>query len=182
VKRRIRPIASKIDALVVVSCPGGVKSANLCNPGVPVIAACDSLGSNPQFPRGDTRTGLVLSPSATICTDGYCVLSYTAGICPVSECPRKTRYGPCPDFPDNSDRWCVIDPERSCVWKVIGEEVARRGENLEILEDVERMHNVEDYQRLPAAHRDTPASLKLIFGKLASRISVVVKFVIRWTD
>jgi len=183
IENRIKPIAKDIDALVVVSCMGGVKAANLCHPGVPVIAACDSLGSNPQLPRGDTRTDPAVKTATTICRDGHCVLTYTAGICPVSECPRQTRYGPCDDAPDNdgSSR-CTSDPERECVWVTIAEEVAKRGDDLSRLREVERMHRAGDYERLPLIEKDTPAWMKVYFGKAVSKISGAVKIVIRWTD
>jgi len=35
---------SKSDALVLISCSSGVKSAFLCDPGVPVVAVLDSVG------------------------------------------------------------------------------------------------------------------------------------------
>jgi len=183
IEKNIRPIAGDIEALVVISCMGGVKAANLCHPGVPVIAACDSLGSNPQLPRGDTRTDPALKCAVTVCEDGHCVLTYTAGICPVSECPRQCKYGPCDDAPMQSGvSNCIEDPGLRCVWSIIEEEAAKRGRDISALREVERIHKSHEYQRFPSIQKDTPAWLKVYFGKLACMISGAVKPVIRRTN
>ncbi|MFA6012618.1 MAG: hypothetical protein WC799_21680 [Desulfobacteraceae bacterium] len=48
-KQAVRIHLSKVrgacDGLVMMSCAGGVKTAFLCDPGMPVIAALDSMGS-----------------------------------------------------------------------------------------------------------------------------------------
>jgi hypothetical protein len=117
---------SESDALVILSCSAGVKSAYLVGVGKPIIGALDTIGNTPI-----TRQTGVLAES--ICaTCGQCVLSYTGGICPVSECPLHLKYGPCERFSEGGET-CVIDSLRHCVWKDIArvadfEELAKLGQ------------------------------------------------------
>jgi hypothetical protein len=123
-----RKALADCDAVVIISCAGGVKSAILSNPGAPVIAALDTLGSAPVSFQD--------SPVArSVCTTcGHCVLSYTGGICPISECPTKRKYGPCDKAPKEGTA-CAVNPERDCVWI----EIAKRGD-LKALEELAEIH------------------------------------------
>lgn len=103
---------ARCDALVVLSCAAGIKSANSCKPGIPVINLLDSVGS-----AAVACTDPVLA--ASLCRScGHCVLTCTAGICPLSECPAKSKYGPCKHFSETKVQ-CAIDPGRTCVWHTI---------------------------------------------------------------
>ncbi len=83
VRIHLSPVRSKCDALVMLSCAGGIKTAFLCNPGIPVVAALDSIGSGMV-----TRQNNPVALSQCV-TCGHCVLTFTGGICPISECPFK---------------------------------------------------------------------------------------------
>jgi hypothetical protein len=66
----------KCDALIVLSCAGGIKSANGCRPGIPVIGLLDSVGSTAV-----SCNDPVLAHS--LCRScGHCVLTYTAAFAP----------------------------------------------------------------------------------------------------
>jgi len=127
---------SKSDALVVISCAAGVKSAFLCSPGIPVVAAADSVGSVPVSRQYD----LVARSRCTNC--GLCVISYTGGICPLSECPAGKKYEPCARFNRDHPR-CALDPFKDCVWK----EIEARGD-LAALKELERIHQAAEGKRL----------------------------------
>jgi ferredoxin len=125
VKRHRRSLSAS-DALILLSCSAGVKSAYLVGVGIPIIGALDTVGNTPI-----TRQTGVLAES-TCATCGQCVLSYTGGICPVAECPLHLKYGPCERFSESGET-CVVDPLRPCVWKDIAhvadfEELAKLGE------------------------------------------------------
>ena len=116
IQKYIKPSRAQLDALLVISCAGGVKTASLHSPDLPVLAACDSFGSLPLTPRGGPHDSLVLDGLCPMCDDGHCVITYTAGICPVAECPLKCRYGFCENPPEAGSRNCTDDPGIDCVW------------------------------------------------------------------
>jgi len=119
---------SMSDALVMGSCPSGVKAAFLCDPGIAVVAALDSVGCT-VFSKQDDIVG------RSICNGcGQCVITYTGGICPLSECPAKRKYEPCRKAPKEGSQ-CAVDPNRDCVWK----EIAKRGD-LAALKHLRQMH------------------------------------------
>jgi len=80
---------SRLDALVVISCASGMKSAFLCNFDAPVIAACDSVGSAAVSLINETVDELTARSLCTSC--GRCAISYTGGICPMNERLVKSR-------------------------------------------------------------------------------------------
>ncbi|WP_028316460.1 methylenetetrahydrofolate reductase C-terminal domain-containing protein [Desulfatibacillum aliphaticivorans] len=135
-KMHLDPVASKCDALVMLSCSGGVKSAFIADPGMPIVAALDSMGSAVV-----TREESIIAES--LCTGcGQCVLTYTGGICPLSKCPAKRQYSPCSKQPQEGDQ-CAVDPARKCVWK----EIEKRGD-LQALQALEARHKNSGEPRL----------------------------------
>ncbi|MBI9075789.1 MAG: methylenetetrahydrofolate reductase C-terminal domain-containing protein [Desulfatibacillum sp.] len=129
------PVAEKCDALVMLSCSGGVKSAFIAQPDMPVVAALDSMGSAVV-----TRKPNLIAESLCIGC-GQCVLSYTGGICPMSKCPAKRRYSPCSKQPVGTDQ-CAVDSTRKCVWK----EIEKRGD-MEALKALGERHKNGDGPR-----------------------------------
>jgi hypothetical protein len=123
---------SRSDAMVVISCAGGVKAAVLCSPGLPVIAALDTIGSAPV----SFQDTLVSRSACSAC--GQCVLTFTGGICPIGECPSKRKYSPCDKAPTEGTR-CGVVPERDCVWV----EIRQRGD-MQALAELERIHKAEE--------------------------------------
>ena len=139
-----RGALAKSDAIVVISCAGGVKAANLCSPGLPIIAALDTMGSMPVTFR-DTPV------SRSMCSAcGQCVLSFTGGICPLHECPSKRKYGPCDKAPTEGNR-CGVVPEQECVWV----EIRRRG-NMQALAELEKIHKADEKTLFTPAVRVSP--------------------------
>jgi len=136
---------ARCDAMVILSCAGGIKAANICSPGVPVIAALDTLGSAPVSFQDSPVT-------RSICTTcGHCVLSFTGGICPISECPTKRKYGPCDKAPKEGTV-CGVVPEKDCVWI----EIAKRGD-LKALEELARIHKKDEKILYAPLIRTAPA-------------------------
>jgi hypothetical protein len=140
-----RKALANCDAMVIISCAGGVKSAIVSNPGVPVIAALDTLGSAPVTFQD--------SPVArSVCTTcGHCVLNFTGGICPISECPTKRKYGPCDKAPKEGTV-CGVNPEKDCVWV----EIAKRGD-LKALEELASIHKKDEESLYEPPIRTAPA-------------------------
>jgi len=125
------------DALVVLSCPTGLKTARLCDPDIPLVCPLEAVGGSMITGRDDLLARSVCSSC------DHCVISYTGGICPLSGCPSGQLYGPCENSPKRGDR-CTADPGRRCIWK----EIEVRGD-LEMLRAVERLHGSGETQRLP---------------------------------
>lgn len=57
---------------------------------------------------------------------GDCVLGETFGLCPVARCAKSIQNGPCGGT--RSDGQCEIEQDSPCVWQLILERAARRGE------------------------------------------------------
>jgi hypothetical protein len=164
--RRRKKALGESDALVVISCAGGIKSTYLCEPGLPVIPAADSVGSVPVSRIGDP----VANSHCTSC--GNCVLAFTGGICPIDACPSHTKYGPCAKY-DQADGVCVVDPSIECIWK----EIERRG-NTEALKELKRLHQSDSLKRMESpARRPSPQWLRNISGALVARSGWFARFV-----
>jgi hypothetical protein len=155
----IEPKKESCDALVMLSCAAGLKCAFLCDPGLPVVAALDSIGS------GVIATS-ISSVQAGFCNScDHCVLTFTGGICPLAECPAKSKYRPCKKAPAEGNV-CTVEPERQCVWKTI----ERKGD-LVALAALEEKHKRKDYERIPAAVFDgSPAYVRKTSGWFMARI------------
>lgn len=134
----IEPVKDRCEALIMLSCAGGVKCAFLCDPGIPVVAALDSFGS------GVVTTSMETFAAGICQSCDHCVLTYTGGICPLAACPAKKRYGPCKKAPAQGNV-CAVDPDRECVWKKI-EQTA----DMAALAKMAELHGSKDYKRLPA--------------------------------
>lgn len=149
---------SRSDALLVASCAAGVKSAFLCEPGVPVVAATDTLGSAP-ISRKDNPVALSVCNSC-----GHCVITHTGGICPVTACPSGRKYEPCQLTGENGNR-CVIDPDRACVWL----EIEKRGD-LSALKELQLLHERVGEERLePRSRKAKPVTIRRVAGWVSAR-------------
>jgi len=57
---------------------------------------------------------------------GDCVVGKTAGICPLTECPKGLLNGPCGGT--RQDGKCEVDPEKDCAWYLIYNRLKNIGE------------------------------------------------------
>ncbi len=155
----LEPVRKRCDALLMLSCAGGVKCAFLCNPGLPIVAALDSTGS------GVVATSVEPEEAGLCHTCGHCVLTYTGGICPLVACPAKRKYGPCKQAPKEGNT-CAVDPERTCVWKKIEE----KGD-MAALAALDRLHKDKDYKRItPVKSQRKPLMIRRFSGWFMTRI------------
>lgn len=165
VRIHLSRVRGKCDGLVMMSCAGGVKNAFLCDPGMPVIAALDSMGSGVITRKKDP----VADSHCMAC--GHCVIAYTGGICPVSECPARKKYGPC--FKSHDSETCAVDATKPCIWR----EIEKRG-NPDLLKALENLHKNLAYERMPAVHRKpTPGFMRTFSGWFMARIPGISRFV-----
>ena len=166
--------SSDIDALVVISCAAGVKSAFLCGPGIPIVAACDSVGASCV---GNSEVPIDSFVEHSLCTScGHCVLSYTGGICPLAVCPSKSNYGPCNKAPEEGTQ-CGVDPNRECIWK----EIERRGADLAALQELKRIHKEGEQNRIPSLNgKSSGGFLRKSVGLIGSKIPGRLMEVVHW--
>jgi hypothetical protein len=154
----------KSDALVILSCSSGVKSVYLCDPGVPVVAALDTIGGVPVTRRESSMVNSLCS------TCGYCVLTYSGGVCPVTMCTLGKKYAPCSAAPTNGTK-CAMDPERDCAWK----EIAKRGD-LTALKHLSQLHEAGgERPSFTGEEKFSPSFLRKLTGWLAARGRIFVR-------
>ena len=120
------------DAILMMSCGDGLQNARMIleDMGVvkPMIPAQNSLGyfgGGPEYYKEKCQG----------CGD--CVLGYTAGICPLTECPKGLLNGPCGGT--RSDGTCEVDPDKKCAWVQIYERLDKIGE-LSRMDDILEPH------------------------------------------
>ena len=113
--RRIAEELEKTDVIVVLACGSGVQAIQEIS-GKPALAALDTcfLGTVERLGRFFER--------CSHCGD--CILNDTAGICPVTCCPKGIRNGPCEGIKGTR---CEIDEDTECVWHTIYERLKEQG-------------------------------------------------------
>jgi ferredoxin len=109
-KRGLRLIKHELeeaDAILSLSCGSGVQAVAEVT-GKPVISALDTvfLGMTERLGKFYER--------CSYC--GECILNTTMGICPVTNCPKSLRNGPCEGERDGK---CEIEEVGDCVWAKI---------------------------------------------------------------
>ncbi|GAB4247209.1 methylenetetrahydrofolate reductase C-terminal domain-containing protein [Deferrisoma sp.] len=117
-RRDLKRVARELevaDGVVCLACGGGAQAvAELV--GKPVVAGLDA-----HFVGTVERVG-VFHEQCALC--GECLLNETAGLCPVTGCPKSLRNGPCEDANGGA---CEADPGRDCVWELIWERLEALG-------------------------------------------------------
>ncbi len=120
IKRELRIHKDEIketDAIVVLACGAGVQAVAEATD-LPVFTGVDTLflGTIHRYGR--------FSEYCSMC--GSCVLNETAGICPVTRCPKGLLNGPCGGVLENGN--CEVNPDTKCVWVEIYEKLKSRNQ------------------------------------------------------
>ncbi len=122
------PGIRKSDALLVMSCGGGV-------------SLISSLSERQVYPALDTESlgGMRLQDTMkALCSMcGECTVWEFGGICPVSKCPKGLLNGPCGGAMEGK---CEVD-ERTCAW----DEIYERQKKLGKLENLGSIHEPRDH-------------------------------------
>ncbi|MBN1824515.1 MAG: methylenetetrahydrofolate reductase C-terminal domain-containing protein [Endomicrobiales bacterium] len=115
--------ANESDVILVLACGAGVQAAEkvIEKPVLPAL--------NPLFVGTTERIG-VYNEFCSVC--GECILDKTAGICPVSRCPKGLINGPCGGVVDGK---CETDLTKDCVWVLILNKLKKLGKEQEIFKD-----------------------------------------------
>jgi len=120
------------DAILSLACGAGVQTlADAFDP-LPVIPAL-----NTTFLGALDEPG-VWREKCQGCGD--CLLTFTAGICPVARCAKRLLNGPCGG---SSKGKCEISKEVDCAWQLIVDRLRARGR----LDDYEKIASPKDWSR-----------------------------------
>jgi ferredoxin len=127
------------EAVVVLACGLGVQSVKDNNRLSQVI-----------LPANNTIFGAVMDSQGnfyekcSMCAE--CVLGRTAGICPVTLCPKGLLNGPCGGM--NKGK-CEVDNEKDCAWVLIYRELEKRND----LGRIKQIHKERDYKKSSRPHK-----------------------------
>jgi ferredoxin len=138
--RAKQEMVDEADSLLVLACGAGVQSVASATP-KPTIAGLDTLflGNIKRFGQFEQRCSLC----------GQCIVTETAGICPVTACAKGLLNGPCGGM-DNGR--CEMDKNSDCAWVQIIQRLEERGQTSRLAAGAEP----KDYSTMLK-----PASLKL---------------------
>jgi ferredoxin len=82
-----------------------------------------------------------------LCTQcGNCLLGRTAGICPLTACPKGLVNGPCGGYRHGM---CEVDPNRECAWVRIYNRLEKVGQ----LEKLSALQPLKDYSKMAHPRR-----------------------------
>ena len=151
------------DALLVMACGAGVQSIAGAVP-KKTVAALDTLF------LGNIRRFGQFEQKCSLC--GECIVTDTAGICPLTACPKGLLNGPCGGMMDGH---CETDAEADCAWVQIHERVSMLGGRGKARKDRPRQGFLPGSQTgqterrqigTPARrHRDTVSLLQVVVMK-----------------
>ena len=77
---------------------------------------------------------------------GNCLLGRTAGICPLTACPKGLVNGPCGGYRHGM---CEVDPNRECAWVRIYNRLQKVGQ----LEKLSELQPLKDYSKMAHPRR-----------------------------
>jgi len=124
------PGINKSDALLIMSCGGGV-SVISGFAGLQVYPALDTES------LGGVCCNEVVTEQCGMCGD--CTIWLYGGICPVIRCAKSLLNGPCGGAVEGK---CEVD-ERLCAWDKIFERLKKLGK----LENIENIHEPKDHMK-----------------------------------
>ncbi len=123
----------EVEAILSLGCGVGVQALAERFPNTPVIP-----GVNTSFMGMPVEEG-IWAERCSGCGD--CILDKTAGICPVTRCPKGLLNGPCGGYRNGK---CEVDPSRDCAWVLIYERLKERGE----LDKLRILQPPKDYSKM----------------------------------
>ncbi len=127
------------DAILVLACGLGAQSVKENNRLTQAI-----------LPANNTMFGAVMDAQGnfyekcSMC--GECVLDVTAGICPVTLCPKGLLNGPCGGM--NKGK-CEVDNEKDCAWVLIYKELEKNKK----LESLREIRGPKDFKKSGKPHK-----------------------------
>jgi ferredoxin len=125
-------LPAQTDAILSLACGAGVQTLSSVFEKIPVIPALNTSFLGALDEPGTWREKCLGC--------GDCVLTYTAGICPIARCAKRLLNGPCGG---SSKGKCEISGDVDCAWQLIVERLKALGR----LEDYEKLLSIKDWSR-----------------------------------
>jgi len=112
-KTLIKLDPEEIDTVVVLACGSGIQAITEFDPSLYVIPGVDTKFLGITKERGEFHR------KCSLCGD--CILHLTAGVCPITLCPKNKVNGPCSDSIDGTCPTLKLAGEENpeCVWETI---------------------------------------------------------------
>lgn len=127
------------EAVLVLSCGLGVQSVKDNDRlGLIVLPGCNTLFGAVMDAQGN------FYEKCSLC--GECVLDVTAGICPITLCPKSLLNGPCGGMDKGK---CEVDKERDCAWVLIYKELEKKNK----LGELKKIHAPKDFKKSGRPHK-----------------------------
>ncbi|MDD5477262.1 MAG: methylenetetrahydrofolate reductase C-terminal domain-containing protein [Candidatus Omnitrophica bacterium] len=127
------------EAVLVLACGLGVQSfKDNDRMGLAVFPGCDTIFGAVMDAQGN------FFEKCSMCAD--CILDETAGICPITLCPKGLLNGPCGGM--NKGK-CEVDNERDCAWVLIYKELEKNKK----LESLKEIRGPKDFEKSMKPHK-----------------------------
>jgi ferredoxin len=127
------------EAVLVLACGLGVQSVKDNDRlDLVVLPGCNTLFSAVMDAQGN------FLEKCSLC--GECVLDVTAGVCPITLCPKGLLNGPCGGMDKGK---CEVDKDKDCAWVLIYKELDKRKK----LGNFKKIHKPKDFKKATRPHR-----------------------------
>lgn len=132
-------ILREAEAILVLACGLGVQSVKDNDRlGLLVLTACNTLFAAVLDAKGD------FYEKCSMC--GECVLDVTAGICPITLCPKGLLNGPCGGMDKGK---CEVDKDKDCAWVLIYKELEKRKK----IDNFRKIQEPKDFKKTTKPHK-----------------------------
>ncbi|MDD5618592.1 MAG: methylenetetrahydrofolate reductase C-terminal domain-containing protein [Candidatus Omnitrophica bacterium] len=130
---------SRAEAVLILACGLGVQSfKDNDRLNLPALGGCDTLFGAVMDAKGN------FFEKCSMCAE--CVLNETAGICPVTLCPKGILNGPCGGA---SKGKCEVDNNQDCAWVLIYQALAKDNK-LELFKEI---RGAKDFSKSTRPHK-----------------------------
>lgn len=127
------------EAILVFACGLGAQSVKDNDRlGLAVLPGCNSLFGAVMDAQGN------FSEKCSLC--GECVLDITAGICPLTLCPKGLLNGPCGGMDKGK---CEVDKDKDCAWVLIYKELEKRKK----IPELKKIQGPKDFKKTTKPRR-----------------------------
>jgi len=127
------------EAILVLACGLGAQSVKDNDRlGLVILPGCNTLFGAVMDAQGN------FFEKCSLC--GECVLDVTAGICPITLCPKGLLNGPCGGMDKGK---CEVDKEKDCAWVLIYKEL-EKGKRLDALKKIQKP---KDFKKATKPHK-----------------------------
>jgi len=121
--KSINDLIKDVKAIVTLSCGVGVNLIADIYPEIEVYP-----GMNTLFLGAELREGIFIEKCRAC---GDCIVGYTAGLCPITRCPKNMLNGPCGG---SKNGVCEVRKGLPCVWYQIIKRLKKRGKLEKLME------------------------------------------------